>query len=708
MESETQRIARLQAMQMADLGTARREHLSTADKRSNFENVKLSELEAHRQSNIPGTLAYKQAQKHKDGLQGWRDLHKTVSDETQIDAQLDDMMHGQSHRAQLNEQLHGSAKPTAPISSIKNTLHVPKHAFAVNKITKAAIKNPPLGPRQPGRGGGGGARAHGNFSPRGNTGPRVSLGTVHAGLDPALDRNNVSPSVRGGGIPKQRGSSSRRSSTRGLTRSPGGVLPRDDNPQSSHFDKIVSPQQFMAQVRSASNSTANTQEETASPLEKKVEMVAKQVDVAPKKEEPLTPLKAMHEIPTSLQVPKGAISPLKRKVGAVVKQVEVIPKKEESLTSVKAIPEEPEIPSDPTGSDLLLDIGAEIKLQPSLDLFSSPSLADLDGLDFGKQPEKPASLHLSKKPRGDTCAEPAAPSGIIQPPQGEETVDEIIVDAFVRAIEYVPGLKEKLHSKLRSRAQTLVVESTSRDEGTSTSGPVTPPQTAFQKYRSPAPTASSTASSGERYYEVDVSPSPRKLVPNEGIKGFEALRLTESSSQTLRSKKPTGSLTQSIHASAAPRADFRGHNRGNSSVIHYEVDVSASPRKLVPNEGIKSFEALRLTSSSQTLPSKKPTGSLTQSVHASDAPRADFRGHNRENSSVMAEMAPRLGRTIGPRPYKPLAARAGNSQKTTPELGFSRLNSPNSESFGTVVPQVVEELKPRVRTIGPPPWQGSK
>ncbi|KAJ5938786.1 hypothetical protein N7466_001920 [Penicillium verhagenii] len=589
MESETQRTARLQAMQMADLGTARREHVSTVDKHSHFENVKLSELEAHRQSNIPGTLAYKQAQKHKDGLQ---DLHKTVSDETQIDTQLDDMMHGQSHRAQLNEQLHGSAKPTVPISSIKKSPHLPKQAFAVNRSTNEVIKNHPLPPRQSGRGGGViGGRGRGNFSPKVNTGSRVSLGPIPTGKDPALDRNNVSPPVRGRGISKRGGSSSRGSLMRGITRSPRGVSPRDDTPLCQHFNKIVTPQQFMAQVRWASNFGAISQQETASPLQEKVGILAKQVEVVPKKEEPLTPLKAIHEIPTSLQVPKEAISPLKRKIGAVAKQVEVLPKKKESLASVKAIHEEPEISSDSTGSEVLLDIGAEIKFEPSLDLFSSPSLADLDGLDFGKQPGNPASLA----------------SGIIEPPQKEEEMDKF-AEVFARIFETMPGLKEKIDSKLKL-------------------SPTTPPQAAFQEYRSRATTASSTDSSGEKPYEVDVRASPKNLVPHEGIKGFGALRLTESSSQNSDSKKPTGGLTQSIYASAAPRANFRGHSR--------------------------------------------------------------------ENSSVVARPAPRPARTIGPQPYNPLAARAGNTQNTTPELQ-------------TVIPKGVEELKPRIRTIGPPPWQGSK
>ncbi|KAJ5653356.1 hypothetical protein N7490_000359 [Penicillium lividum] len=64
---------RLKAMQMADLGNARRELISTAEGPSEFKftPVGLDELETSRLSNIPGTAAYKQAARNKNALKAW-------------------------------------------------------------------------------------------------------------------------------------------------------------------------------------------------------------------------------------------------------------------------------------------------------------------------------------------------------------------------------------------------------------------------------------------------------------------------------------------------------------------------------------------------------------------------------------------------------------------------------------------------------------
>lgn len=56
----------------ADLGNARRELITTADNDSNFSQIGLEELDAGRQSNIPGTKAFELAKANKAFLDKWQ------------------------------------------------------------------------------------------------------------------------------------------------------------------------------------------------------------------------------------------------------------------------------------------------------------------------------------------------------------------------------------------------------------------------------------------------------------------------------------------------------------------------------------------------------------------------------------------------------------------------------------------------------------
>ncbi|PKY02211.1 hypothetical protein P168DRAFT_320766 [Aspergillus campestris IBT 28561] len=91
---------RLQKLQMADLGTARREHISTADS-AKFNKLRLEDIEATRLSNKVGSRAQRLAQANKDKLAGWTNVHKTIGDTEDLE-DLDNLMNGQSHRAHLN------------------------------------------------------------------------------------------------------------------------------------------------------------------------------------------------------------------------------------------------------------------------------------------------------------------------------------------------------------------------------------------------------------------------------------------------------------------------------------------------------------------------------------------------------------------------------------------------------------------------------
>ncbi|KAJ5484979.1 hypothetical protein N7539_004967 [Penicillium diatomitis] len=98
-------MERLNQIQMADLGTARRELISTSDE-TDFSAADPMVIERHRRSNIPGTREFEQAQRNREALDGWNSLHETVDDTGHLE-NLDNLMYGQSHRARLTASIHG-------------------------------------------------------------------------------------------------------------------------------------------------------------------------------------------------------------------------------------------------------------------------------------------------------------------------------------------------------------------------------------------------------------------------------------------------------------------------------------------------------------------------------------------------------------------------------------------------------------------------
>ncbi|PLN78870.1 hypothetical protein BDW42DRAFT_187095 [Aspergillus taichungensis] len=94
---------RLQKLQMADLGTARREQISTADS-AKFNKLRLEDIEATRLSNKVGSNAQRLAQANKEKLAGWTNVHKTIGDTEDLE-DLENLLNGQSHRAHLSASI---------------------------------------------------------------------------------------------------------------------------------------------------------------------------------------------------------------------------------------------------------------------------------------------------------------------------------------------------------------------------------------------------------------------------------------------------------------------------------------------------------------------------------------------------------------------------------------------------------------------------
>ncbi|CAL5873871.1 uncharacterized protein PFLUO_LOCUS8154 [Penicillium psychrofluorescens] len=86
---------RLRRLQLADLGTARRERISTAQDPRKQVPVHLAYIEATRESNITGTKAQRLAEENKGQLEEWKNLHKTVNDTGDVE-DLNDILQAMS------------------------------------------------------------------------------------------------------------------------------------------------------------------------------------------------------------------------------------------------------------------------------------------------------------------------------------------------------------------------------------------------------------------------------------------------------------------------------------------------------------------------------------------------------------------------------------------------------------------------------------
>ncbi|KAE8146699.1 hypothetical protein BDV25DRAFT_143452 [Aspergillus avenaceus] len=179
---DAERDERLQRLQMADLGTARREYISTVDDRT--KRTRLEDIEASRESNRAGTEAQRLAQQHKEQLSNWKNVFKNIGDTNDLE-HLDDLLDGQSHRLSLSAAVRGQ-KYTAADS---------------HKSLQAHPVSSTRGSRSKGRGGGVvGTRGRGPANNTTNTnrhdilGARCatsqSSGSQRTSKDPALDINN--------------------------------------------------------------------------------------------------------------------------------------------------------------------------------------------------------------------------------------------------------------------------------------------------------------------------------------------------------------------------------------------------------------------------------------------------------------------------------------------------------------------------------------
>ncbi|KAJ9191267.1 hypothetical protein DTO166G4_2556 [Paecilomyces variotii] len=251
---------RLQELQMADLGTARREYISTVDKPNRFANVRLEEVEASRISNRKGSDAQLMAEKNKAKLAAWANVYQDIGDTGDLE-DLDRLMDGQSHRAQLTATIREHGGQAYANSAATN-----------DNFLRSTGNNQGRDSRHRGRGGGiigtrgrmsslqsspGRTNNQGSVAKLGHHIPQTP-GARNRPLDPAVDPDReyfLKSKSRGAKPPAQR-YQSRPSNLKAR---------RPVIPDQNYENLLADPQGFLAAVRSRrEDSTASASQKSTS------------------------------------------------------------------------------------------------------------------------------------------------------------------------------------------------------------------------------------------------------------------------------------------------------------------------------------------------------------------------------------------------------------------------------------------------------------
>ncbi|PWY86215.1 hypothetical protein BO70DRAFT_428265 [Aspergillus heteromorphus CBS 117.55] len=227
---------RLRRLQMEDLGSARREYISTADGRNDMR-VRMEDIEASREVNIPGSDAHRRARVNQTQLADWANVGNTLDDTEDLE-QLDSLLNGQSHRLNLRAAIRenrGQFNPQLP--------------RAVVRLPGAAL--PRSSSLSLGRGGGvAGTRGrdtrHSSLKEGiSKPGHRGAPAPAPPRRDPAADRSNYYTSHRDGNASK-REESVRIQRGQMHTRKPTS---RPQRPTRTFTPELCTPEVFMAFLR---------------------------------------------------------------------------------------------------------------------------------------------------------------------------------------------------------------------------------------------------------------------------------------------------------------------------------------------------------------------------------------------------------------------------------------------------------------------------
>ncbi|CAI7564519.1 unnamed protein product [Penicillium glandicola] len=265
MGESAEQLRKMQILQMADLGTARREMISTSEFR-NHARAQLADIESKRQLD----------RRDEAQLSKWANLHADIGDTRGME-ELDDIECGQSHRANLHAMLHpNGSQPRTYANHPYPTPSVGRGGGVMGKRGRGGfVPPPPQGPvnlpHPPAR-----ASTHGNFGRPGRPGPRGRSTTMPGNikLDPALNCNNDDSdardhrgSGRGRGKGKGRGSAQEQVH---IPSAPRAHRTQRPPPAVNFAARISEPGEFMSlfQSRRATETYKSVDTIVSAPMEK--------------------------------------------------------------------------------------------------------------------------------------------------------------------------------------------------------------------------------------------------------------------------------------------------------------------------------------------------------------------------------------------------------------------------------------------------------
>ncbi|KAJ9491088.1 hypothetical protein VN97_g2146 [Penicillium thymicola] len=241
MSESAEQLRRMQSIQMADLGTARREMISTADITKQTR-TQLAEVESKRLID----------QRDEAQLSKWANFHTQVADTHGME-ELDDIDSGQSHRANLHAMLHPDRhQPRTYANHPYPTPSVGRGGGVMGKRGRGGfVPPPPQGPADlplaSGR-----AAIRGNIGRPGRPGPR-GRSTVSASihLDPALNCNNDDSDARERGKGRGRGKGKGKGNSQEQVHVPSAPSRLQRQPPAINFaTRISEPADFMSSFQS--------------------------------------------------------------------------------------------------------------------------------------------------------------------------------------------------------------------------------------------------------------------------------------------------------------------------------------------------------------------------------------------------------------------------------------------------------------------------
>ncbi|KAJ5403301.1 hypothetical protein N7509_003172 [Penicillium cosmopolitanum] len=630
-----EKVELMKQLQMSDLGSDRREYISTREDKRYGQQYSYEEIESSRAFHKEKTASGRQALAHQPALNAWSTLAQKVNDTDSIE-KLDPLMHGQSHRARLMEKIKEQGGQ--------------QYGEGYGKNSQAKSENHhPFSPVSSGRGGGI-ARTRGRgrgLGPRGapegiamrSHSVALPTGAALTRQDPALDSNNGGPVTAGRNYRGVRGRGPRGHPTRPtpLLRRPAPMEDFSKNlgsgvefmqkAQAQGYTKPTSHVTSTSPSRlSPSPARRSSPSQSVSPSRRSVTLTG---PVARSSFPPSSP-KAVKQAPPEKQqatatilkpfAPASKLPAAEKKAAPKARPLEQPLSQATTLKPFAPVPKPPAPRQSPPLKERSLE---QAKIQKTLSSTPKPSVTETNPAAKNRSPEPSADISLidfssedetpEPQPGPSTQVPPRVPTGPLldlldfednnglglltpnrsrisqtienqlsglefeQSDPEHETVPQELRTVNSQATVMIDGLKTSSSSKEPVRISTPVKDISSQDEFLTPPGSKKSQAGSFIDHRSPQNSLSS-GDSTQRAKETlpEENLSPRKSGPavsEPPLQGFDRLQISEPPGLEFQANEPqtTASRTQPREEDVRPAPRHGGIGMLADSI--HAVDV---------------------------------------------------------------------------------------------------------------------------------------